>query len=173
MGNRKMKRQIGFLVFAALLPLFFAGGCATSSWEDDELDSEGTAVDSEGVEAVAPVETGLPLAVEQRFKDIPLPADLREMPERTYVYESPEIQLGRMVYTSKNTVNDLAQFFVRECPAADWELQSVLQADSTELRFVKSGKRLEIRIMPQGGVTRQQLLVINLTPDGATPGNQK
>jgi hypothetical protein len=121
--------------------------------------------DTAGVEAPPVQDPGLPLGVEQRFKDVPLPSDVREDQNRSYVYESSTLQIGRMVYTSKASVNELAQFYIKECPAADWKLKSVLQAEGTQLIFLKPGKRLEVFIKPQG-VGRSQLLVLNLTPDG-------
>jgi hypothetical protein len=119
--------------------------------------------DGEGVVTPAPVDNTLPLAVEQRFKDIPLPADAREDLERTYVYESDTLEIGRMVYTSKSSVNDLAQFYIRECPVAGWTLGSVMQAEGATLHFSKPDKKLDVRITPQG-VGRSNLLIINLTP---------
>jgi len=106
----------------------------------------------------------LPLSAEQRFKDVPLPQDAHEDLERTYVYESGTLQIGRMVYTSKASINELAQFYIRECPAAEWKLERALQAGGAELLFRKPGKRLDVEIRSQG-VGRSQLLVLNLTPD--------
>ncbi len=121
----------------------------------------------EGIEAPVVPETGLPLSTEQRFDDIPLPVDAREDLDRTYVYESKTLQIGRMVYTSKSSVNELAQFYIHECPAADWTLDNVLQANGARLVFSKPGKRLEVIIQPQG-VGRSQLLILNLTPTDST-----
>jgi len=68
-----------------------------------------------------------------------------------------------MVYTTKADVNDLAQFYIRECPAADWELLTVVQADGAELTFRKQQEQLVIKITGLG-VTRGNELVLNLTP---------
>ena len=115
------------------------------------------------MEAAPVPESGLPLAVEQRFKDIPLPMDVREDVERTYVYETEEIQVGRMVYSSKASVAELASFFIKECPAAEWQRESILQVSGVQLVFSKPGKRLQIDIQEQG-VGRSRLLIINLMP---------
>lgn len=129
--------------------------------------TRGVSDDGEGgtgeVVAPAPIDNTLPLAVEQRFSDIPLPADAKEDLERTYVFESDTLQIGRMVYNSKSSVNDLAQFFIRECPVSGWTLQSVMQAEGAALHFTKPGKKLDVTVTPQG-VGRANLLIVNLTP---------
>ena len=144
-------------------------GCESMPWQQREelppvelLEEEGEAP---GVTPPPVPEGGLALATDQRFDDIPLPVGVNEDPSRTYVYESKELQIGRMVYTTKASVAELAQFYIEECPAADWTLESVLEAEGAHLVFLKPDKRLEVTIREQG-VGRPQLLVLNLTPEG-------
>jgi hypothetical protein len=121
----------------------------------------------------APVvpEPGLQLSTEQRFKDIPLPMGLKEDLDRTFVYESSALQVGRMVYTSRGSIYDLTQFFLRECPTAGWKLQTVLESERGKTAvFTKPGKRLEVSVlgigMPQG-----RRVTLTLTPEaGAASG---
>lgn len=113
-------------------------------------------------------EPGLALSPDQRFSDVPLPIGLKENRERSYVYESASIQIGRIVYTSRASINELTHFFLRECPTAGWELTSLRQAAGrTEMLFEKAGKRLEITVGNRG-FGRGRELIINLTPDDAT-----
>lgn len=123
------------------------------------------AEDEEGVPAPTLPEEGLPLSPQQRFKDIPLPAHLDADFERTYVFETEALQVGRMVYWTKASPTSVARFFIKECPAADWKLESVLQADDVWLVFRKPGKRLDVTIRRGGLWEPKQLLVLNLTPD--------
>ncbi len=108
--------------------------------------------------------SGLAISTSQRFPDIPLPVGLKDDPERSFVYESSSLALGRMVYTSKSTVNELAQFFIDECPAADWQLDRVIQANASEMVFRKPGKRLDISIQDLG-IGRGRRLSITMVPD--------
>ena len=140
--------------------------CRTVTWRADSTDVPASVelLDDDGVEVDVVLDDGLPLSVEQRFSDIPLPAQVREDLEHTYVFESPSLQIGRMVYTSRASVKELAQFFIRECPAADWELKNLMEADGVKLVFEKPGKRLVVEIRDQG-VGRAKLLVLDLTPE--------
>lgn len=105
----------------------------------------------------------LPLATDQRFPDIPLPADAREDLQRTYVYQSGGFAVGRMVYNSRSSVNDLAQFYIKHMRAANWELERVTQAEGVQLTFTKPDKRLEVSVRSLG-VGRSQELILHLTP---------
>jgi len=109
-----------------------------------------------------PVE-GLMLSSDQRFPDIPLPVGLVQDAERTYVFESSTLQLGRMVYTSKASTNELAQFYLRELPLANWRRLSLMEADGVEMVYEKPNKRLTVTIRDLGAM-RGRMLILNLVP---------
>jgi hypothetical protein len=109
-------------------------------------------------------EPGLDMSPNTRFSDIPLPADLRYN-DRTYVYQSPTLRIGRMVYTTRSDVNELVQFFRREFRKVGWQLETVVQADGAELAFRKGEEQLVVRIQDLG-VARGCELELHLTPVG-------
>lgn len=132
---------------------------------DTEIESLDT---TEPYEAPLLAPPGLRLATDQRFKDIPLPVGVKEDLARTYVYESRTLQIGRMVYSTRASLNELAQFFLRECPAADWKLERVVEAESSKsLYFSKPQKHLEVTIKKLG-FGRNRRLTITLTPNEET-----
>lgn len=110
------------------------------------------------------LEPGLRLSAEQRFSDIPLPHGLKAAPERTFVYETADLAVGRTVYKSKSSVNELAQFYIDECPAADWELERLIEAEDVTLLFRKPGKQLTVMIRDLG-LVRSRLLILTMTPE--------
>ena len=129
------------------------------------IEEEPGYVEGETPPAPAPASDTVPLAPYQRFPDVPLPHDAEEDLERTFVYENDQLQIGRMVYTSKSSCNELARFYIEECPTADWELVSVTQADGYELLFKKPGKQLQVSI-EKLGIGRGRRLILKLTPAG-------
>ncbi len=124
---------------------------------------------AEGVEAPIPDEKGLAMSQDQRFSDIPLPVQVRPVPERTFVYESGTLQVGRMVYSSRAAVAELAQFYIQALPAADWTRKNLTETDKVHMVFNKPGKRLEVDIIEQG-VGRNRLLIVTLYPEDANGG---
>lgn len=112
-------------------------------------------------------EPGLRLSTEQRFGDVPLPVGVKPDFEKTYVFESASLRLGRMVYTTRASVNELAQFYIKECPTTQWKLKNVIEAEGVVLLFKKPGYSLEVRARSVGiGLKRQ--LALTLTPIEAT-----
>jgi hypothetical protein len=107
---------------------------------------------------------GLAVAPDQRFPDVPIPVDLKPMPERTMVFETQDVAMGQMAYTTRASVNELAQFYIDEAPAADWRMVSVIQDEGAELTFRKPGKRLEV-IIRDLGITRGRSLIVRLMPE--------
>jgi hypothetical protein len=166
-GEHTMYRSagIGLALIVAL------SACETLPWEksssNDTTDPGAMTETGNGTPAPVVAPPGLVLSAEQRFADVPLPAGVKEDVDRTYVYESRDLQIGRMVYTIRETVNEVAQFYIRECPAAGWSLTTSMQASGAQLSFDKSNKHLDIMIrnvgLPRGGTE----LVLNLTPKDA------
>jgi hypothetical protein len=102
-----------------------------------------------------------------RLTDVPVPEKATADMERTYVYEASGIQVGRMVYRVKGGVTETAQFYIDECKALGWNLESVLQANTTNLLFRKPGRRLDVSVQPQS-LRSGNLLILTLTPEGGS-----
>ena len=153
-------------VCVCIIAVGVVSGCASGPFakdrNSDPLMDQGS---SEAFEV-----SGVIPASETRFPDVPLPAKLKEDVERTFVYESRSLQIGRMVYTSKWPLNELAQFYIKESPKFNWTLVSVLQADGIILTFEKPGKRMMVLLRESRILRGGSQLIINLTPDeGSNP----
>ncbi|MFP6581419.1 MAG: hypothetical protein VCD00_02555 [Candidatus Hydrogenedentota bacterium] len=120
---------------------------------DEELANE--LLQTDGGAATAP----------RRFDDVPVPKGAKEDTERTYTFESNSLQIGRMVYTVKDSPNNVAQFYIRECANLGWSLETALQANGVILEFNRPGIRLWVTTQPTGIANRSTLLILNYTPD--------
>jgi hypothetical protein len=153
-------------IVAGFLAVALIAGCQTRSNSSNPLDDMGP-LDSmpidEGDGALLQ-EPGLQASPQTRFSDLPLPVGVVEDFDRTYIFESKNLQIGRMVYRIKASVSEVARFYIREAARNDWRLGSVLQADGAELVFRKPGKRLQVMIR-ETGIARGSLLIIHLTPE--------
>ena len=111
-----------------------------------------------------PPEPGLAISPSQRFADVPLPIGAKEDEDKTFVYEDKSLQIGRMVYTTRSSVNELAQFYINEAPTGGWTMISNVQAGGQELQYVKTGKRLTVIVRDLGAAKGRQLW-LTVTPD--------
>lgn len=160
-----MRTMTSAVLFALLGTVL---GCQSLPWQQDNLppvellEEEGSRA---GTVTPPPPKTGLEMASGQRFRDVPLPAKAKEDRERSFIYESASLQVGRMVYTIRASVNDLAQFYIDHCPAADWQRISTNEASGgVTMVFTKPGKRLEVSVVPIAPLS-QQRLILQLIPD--------
>lgn len=152
------------LVVAMALPACNTSNMPTISWgRKAPVDQTPVEPIDPNAAPVNPTAPGLQLASEQRFKDIPLPVKLTEDLDRSFVYESSKLQIGRMVYSSRDSIQDLANFFLRECPTAQWTLEKVLEGGTKTLLFNKPGKKLEI-IVQEMGMAKGRRVIVTLTP---------
>ncbi len=164
-----MKRTLIPLVLCCVV----LAGCESMPWQkkNDNLPPVELLEDSQPTPdpaVAAPAETGPSLAMSpnQRFKDVPLPEKAKEDLDRSYIYESPTLQIGRMVYTIRADQNEIAQFYISQCPASGWKMESVQQANGNAyLLFKKPGKRLEVTVQSLG-MGRGQRLILHMVPDG-------
>ena len=140
-------------------------GCQTDDAPGGSYEPPEVGGTSEGVPAPPLSQQGLPMSPHQRFSDIPLPANMYEDLEHSYVYESKDLQIGRMVYDTEANTTEVAQFFIDECPAAGWHLESTVQAEGIQLVFRKPGKRLLVAVSPKRFSRTKQKVILHLTPD--------
>ncbi|MDP7640571.1 MAG: hypothetical protein QGG73_12820, partial [Candidatus Hydrogenedentes bacterium] len=79
----------------SLLAIALVAGCRSGSNASDPLADMGP-LDSAPIEEgdLLP-EPGLQSASQQRFSDVPLPVGVEEDFDRTYIFESKDLQIGR------------------------------------------------------------------------------
>lgn len=152
-----------YVLMASIVTLGLAG-CETTPFQRSD-DPPVELLDDKNGSASSTIEPGLIPAAARRFKDLPLPQGLKEDMERSFVYDSKSSQVARMVYYTKNSLADLAQFYIKEAPEEGWKLVSTTQVeDSVNLLFSKLGRRLDINVNRQG-VGRSNKLVLLYLPD--------
>lgn len=159
MNTKNIKYMM--VVLAALL-----AGCETTPFQSSEEPPVKLLSETEKGSYTPPAATtaGLVPSPHKRFNEIPLPDGLREDTVRTFVYDSRSVKIGKMVYYSKNTVNELAQFYITNAPLDNWTLVSTTQSeDSVLLFFTKPGKRLNVESR-RVGVGRSNELVLSYLP---------
>jgi hypothetical protein len=110
----------------------------------------------------------IPAMARTRFSDVPLPQGIKEDIERSYVYESASLQVGRMVYNVGKSVTNVAQFYINEAPRHGWQLTSMLQAEGAQITFEKPAKRMWVSVSPDGLRDKNSRLVIHVVPEETT-----
>ncbi len=163
---KQMKRYFSMgIILITLVSILFSLGCGSMPWKKNNEQPPPVELLDETKQATGNLPEGTTTLIpgSQRFKDVPLPDKVKEDFERSYVYESSTIQVGRMVYSIRADANDVAQFYVKECPKHGWKLDNVIQGNGIQLNYSKEGKKLQVNVFPQG-IGRPKQLVLTLTP---------
>lgn len=157
-----------YVAVAMALGLLTMTGCQTSPFQKSD-DPPVELLDDKTSGEIQIREPGLIPAMARRFRDVPLPQGLREDTDRSFVYDSKSTQVARMVYFTKDSLSDLAQFYIRQAPNEGWKLVSTTQVDkSVNLLFSKPGRRLDVKASRQGVGRSNQLVILYLPEDGAS-----
>ena len=147
----------GLLVLGCAFVAFT--GCQTAPYVP--AGSTGAA-GGEALADVPPVESVFPPAAAARFDDIPIPEGLKMVHERSFVFESGDLQIAFLIYEGRMAPEDAAQFFVDTLPRAGWTLHDVLEYNDITIKFDQPDRNLLVHVSPRmikGCVTK-----IMLTP---------
>ncbi|MDX9975903.1 MAG: hypothetical protein RBU21_23190 [FCB group bacterium] len=156
----------GKAIVLALGMVILAAGC--QNWNMPRLQMPGQSTQPPA-DMPPTGQPGLAISSEQRFPDVPLPIGMTADVERTYVYDSGNLKVGRLVYTTRASASEIGEFYLREAPAAGWKFERMVESEVLELYFSKDGKRMTVSVLPLG-MGRGRRLVINYNPsDGTNP----
>ncbi len=102
-----------------------------------------------------------------RFEDLPTPEKLSLDPDESFIFESPSVRAGILVYKGSLGYEPTVQFFRDEMPKYGWSLINSFERGETSLTYEKPGwsciivvsrfaleTRAEIRIGPKEGGPR-------------------
>lgn len=113
----------------------------------------------------SPIEQPIPTG---RFHDVPVPANYRLIPDKTFIYENPTMKAGILTYRGNLSVADTSNFFKEHMPANGWRLVSSFEVNDVILKFEKIGWTCDISVQP--GFEREVVIRIGPTSEGPGPG---
>ncbi len=98
------------------------------------------------------------------FDDIPVYPGFKLIPEKSFVYESGNVKVGRLIFKGKSSINDLVNYYKNTLPEQGWEPISIsIYGKDANLTYVTSDRVLQVR-MTQG--FSETTLIIQVGPRG-------
>ena len=148
-----MRLKLAFtILICALVPI--AAGCARNK--------AATAAEADGSEQIV---TGIPLAPDFRIADIPIPAGFEFTRDASFVFQNSAMDVGRIQYTGKEQIEDVAQFYLDEMARYNWTLVNVTEYRTIMLFFEKPDKTCQVLLSPK--VRGATLIQISFFPKPA------
>jgi len=129
------------------LMLILLGGCATTS------PSSGNATQ------LKVQEKGIKV-----FDDIPIYPGFREIPEKSFLYESGNIKVGRLVFVGNASVKSVVDYYKDSLPQTGWEPISVtIYGKAASMTYTTLDRVLQIEVKEEFSGTK---LIIQVGPKG-------
>ncbi len=98
------------------------------------------------------------------FDDIPVYPGFKLIPEKSFVYESGNVKVGRLIFKGRSSINDLVNYYKNTLPEQGWEPISIsIYGKDANLTYVTSDRVLQVR-MTQG--FSETTLIIQVGPRG-------
>jgi len=98
------------------------------------------------------------------FDDIPVYPGFKLIPEKSFVYESGNVKVGRLIFRGKSSINDMVNYYKNTLPEQGWEPISIsIYGKDANLTYVTSDRVLQLR-MTQG--FSETTLIIQVGPRG-------
>jgi hypothetical protein len=121
---------------------------------------------------IAPSSRGgatLDKAQAKEFTDIPIPGGARMDLDRTMILGPRDSWIGRLVFTSVATPNDLFEFYNRELPRFGWTGITAVRASTSVLSFQR-GERIATVQISRTTLGGSEVL-LTISPRGGMDGN--
>ena len=98
------------------------------------------------------------------FDDIPVYPGFKLIPEKSFVYESGNVKVGRLIFRGKSSINDMVNYYKNTLPEQGWEPISIsIYGKDASLTYVTSDRVLQVRITRGFSET---ILIIQMGPRG-------
>ncbi len=135
------------VVFSAVCFAFLLTSCATTSSQQ----SASVAVQKKSVEEIL-------------GENVPIFPGFSMQTEKSFIYESGNIKVGRVVFTGKAKVKDIVSFYKDSLPQMGWEPVVVtIYGNQAKMVFITPDQTLQIDIVKGFSETT---LIVQLGPRG-------
>lgn len=141
-----MRLKLVFAMFVCAL-VVMSVGCARTT----------ATTAAESADSAQGMMLGMPLAADFRIADLPMPADFDFDREHSFVFQNSRMDVGRIQYKGKASIEDVAQFYLDEMTNYNWVLVNVTEHGSIMLFFEKPDKSAQVVLSSKARTTTIQI----------------
>ena len=80
------------------------------------------------------------------FEDVLIPHELKLEPDKSFIYETPSLKAGRLVFSGRVQVPSLLNFFTNNMEKDGWKLVNKFGLKDVVLNFSKPNKNCTVNI---------------------------
>jgi len=148
--NRDVFQRRLWVAFLLILLMVFAGiSCSTKAKETK----------GEAPKEVEPARSSI--GKYYHFEDVLVPGELNFKPDDSFIYETPRLKAGVLIFTKwRLDVDSLIDFFKQYMEKDNWKLVNSFRGKESNLNFSKPDKTCSIKITEKWtGTTRVEVRV--------------
>jgi hypothetical protein len=99
-----------------------------------------------------------------KFLDIPIPADLKPLPQVSYTFENAGVRVAVLKYQGRANIDQVINFFKEQMPMYNWNLVNIIEYGQRLLNFERDSETCIITMQIAGFWNEEVLITISLGP---------
>lgn len=112
-----------------------------------------------GCAPFSPRETAEPPPPVYRFEDVPIPPNFEQDASESFIFETPTLKAGIIVYRGTAGLASVVEFFKGEMPKYGWTLIHSVEHREAHLSFEKEGWSCTVRVNRGGLKTTVEIVI--------------
>lgn len=89
-------------------------------------------------------------ATVSKFSDIPVPADLKALPEASYSFQASGVRVGVLKYRGRGDADQMINFYKEQMPMYNWTLVNIIEYGQRLMNFERESESCIITLQPKG-----------------------
>lgn len=99
-----------------------------------------------------------------KLSDIPIPAGLKPLPQKSYSFENAGTRVAVLKYQGRANIEQVINFYKEQMPAYNWNLINIIEYGQRLLNFERENETCIITVETAGFWNEDALITISLGP---------
>lgn len=99
-----------------------------------------------------------------KFSDLPIPAGLKPLPQRSYAFENTGVRVAVLKYQGRANIDQVINFYKEQMPNYNWNLVNITEYGQRLLNFERENETCIITMQVAGFWNEDTLVTISLGP---------
>lgn len=99
-----------------------------------------------------------------KLSDIPIPAGLKPLPQKSYSFENAGIRVAVLKYQGRANIEQVINFYKEQMPAYNWNLINIIEYGQRLMNFERENETCIITVETAGFWNEDALVTVSLGP---------
>ncbi len=99
-----------------------------------------------------------------KLADVPIPAGLNPLPQKSYFFENSGVRVAVLKYQGRANIEQVVTFFKEQMPSYNWSLVNIVEYGQRLLNFERENEACIITVQIAGLWNEDALVTVSLGP---------